>query len=234
MNEAELKNFLRATANDMKNSVGASAALSQMVLDEYSEKLDAKAIKWLSLIKDESIITQNKLKGLSQFAHLFDYKVQFQKCSLARIVNECTETHADLAHTILELSQTPAQLPEIVTSHHLITLFFSELISNSIQHAMPLVQTTDKRLLKIQITYTKSDTEHEISFQDNGQSLKLNELSLIKAPFKIMHAQKIEAENSGLGLSKVMQISRILGGELDLELGNHAFPGLKVVLRLPI
>lgn len=231
MNEADIKAILRAYAHDLRGSLSASASFAKMLNDEYAADLDERAQKWLGMMSSEYAITQKKLVSLSEYAQLIDYKVDFQACSLDKIVDTCAKQYI--------VSPEPARfnridiikdaLPQVRACHKLLSLYFSELIANSAQHA----KTDKSNVTALQgfISVNLHAQHYDIVYCDNGCELLATQLNYIQEPLKVLNAKS--KTTSGLGISTLKRIAELLGGSLAFTLGYEQHSGLCVSLRIP-
>lgn len=230
MDEKKLKRICQTLCHDTRGAIGASASLTSLFEREYSSVLDAKGMRWLSLISKECNNAQHKLTGFREYAQLFDCNYQFSTCNLnevlARCVNEAqTQRTSDSSQSLLFDCDS---IPLIHSSPELLSMFFKEVFVNAIEHAQ-LTEGLDKpTMLKCKVSYRNQGGYHVIICEDNGQAISPDKLTNIQQPFK--SSEQSGTSHSGMGFSKLHRISELLEAHMDVSSGESPYTGLRVSL----
>ena len=232
MDEKNLKRIFQTLCHDTKGAFGASASLTHLLEQEYSSVLDARAMKWLSLIAAESENALHKLTAFREYAQLFDCDYQFSTCNLnevlARCVNEAQTQEA--ANSSQSLIFDCDSMPLIHSSPELLSMFFKEVFVNAIEHAQ-LPQDLDKPpMLKCKVWYRNQGGYHVIICEDNGHPISPDKFANIQQPFQ--SSEQSSSSHSGMGFSKLHRISELLQAYMDVSSGEAPYTGLRVSLSL--
>lgn len=197
---------------------------SDSYLDEQSqrslEKLNIQTKKLTHLtdeIRDLILLEDNRLRLIYQRVTMSDY--------LQRLIANF--------HSIAELKQISLNYEDRIGDEaiiHLDTEQFEKVIYNLISNALKF---TDPRGEIILILEQKQSDQVQIKVQDNGAGISEDKVQYIFNRFyQATEAINAEDEGIGIGLSLVMEIVQLHGGEIEVEsvLGE----GTTFIVNLPL
>ncbi|MFW8591671.1 ATP-binding protein [Glaciecola sp. 2405UD65-10] len=233
MDERKLKGVFKTLYHDVNGSIGVSASLLNLLDKEYSCALDDKARNWLSLVVMECSSAQHKLHAFRDYAQLFDCEYEFTACDINEIFMKCAMKEEAAKRTgsgELNLEIEYDVFPIIHSSSELILMFYQEVFSNIKQHAQLASNTPSNIGLKCQVRYQATATHHVLVCEDNGCSITTEKLNTIQRPFQSSLA--CSHDHCGMGFSKLHRISELLGGHMNVSLGEAPYTGLRISLFL--
>ena len=183
-------------------------------IDESSSLFETNIVKASKLISSFKLIATDQSYDAIQ---RFNLK-QYLESSIQTIYPQYKHRHVDFKLDIpstIELNSYPGAL------HHVL----SNLIHNSTIHGFE-----EKQGGEISIKATADAHNLQLSYQDNGRGLSLEESKKLFEPF---FTTKRGKGGSGLGMSIVFNIiSRQLGGKI--ELNTEATEGFEALITIPL
>jgi signal transduction histidine kinase len=232
VDEKYLQAVMRTLSHDLGGAIRAASGFSQLMLDEYSDRLDEKALYWLSLIKDEGVKAQTQLAAFSQYARLYGVSDGLIECDLAGLCKQMMQEPA-----YLSLLKQPSQIsvlisPLVVVSgyEHLWSRYFLEILSNSVKYA----SVSGREVICRVFIQDHTDGYFSLIIEDDGAGLSTKaKTDLAALPYRTV------ADNSGvgMGLSMAKRIVELHGGEFSLDSVSAGVSaqatGLRVVAKLP-
>lgn len=232
MDEKKLKRIFQVLCHDTKGSIGASASLIKMLEKKYAATFDDKDKQWFALINEEYQSAQFKLTAFREFAQLFDCDYEVEPCDVEAILMACAKEEEALRITSgsQQFDIMCDSIPFINTSPELLAMFYSEVFANSLEHACVPISASQAAQLKCKIKYETAGNYHKLIYVDNGSSLSADKLNHIQQPYKSSLA--CSHAHCGMGFSKLHRISELLGGHMNVSLGEAPYTGLRVSLSL--
>ena len=228
MNDVDIHFLLRRIAHDLRGNVGSSASLAKMIEQNYSDVLDERALKWLSLITKEYERAQMQLSRVSQLGRLFNCQVEQTVCDAKELFMQSVDklcTVNESAQGIKTKYSCKLSSP-LLSDPILLSELLLELVTNSIRYAKPKGQ--DDLVLSLSI----SENQHNVNliYADNGSILSPLDVEPLMIKKEPMFSSKLRPS---LGIAKIRQISKILDAELAFGIDKERQSGLMVGLVLP-
>ncbi len=207
------KKFFSILGHDLKNPLGTSKALSEMLLENYSRLTDEQKKKTLnSLVKSTNasyLLTENLLL----WSQLQNDKIIFQKENIL-FSDSLKEVLSLLATQIEEKSITiKTEVPRelyLFTDKNMLHLVLRNLLSNAIKFSCPGQTVTVKA--------TEGDTSVSISVIDNGIGIDKPDLDkLFNNTGNINTSATTKNKGTGLGLMICKEFVEKTGGKIFVK-----------------
>lgn len=217
MNDPELQQLLRKISHDLSAPARSAVGFSKILL-ETNEGLDARAKKWLELIKNEGLYAQNVLSRLSHYAKLFDEGHVISDCDLGQILGRVMVQSPVIADAVSS-GKLAVDCGELATVKGIVPLWhilFTELLENSIVH------NDEAQSIQCEI----SGDQRQLCFSDDGVGIKSAFFERACQPLVTLTS----ARTAGFGLAVCTKITSIFHGTLTL--GESDSGGLSVILNL--
>lgn len=203
----ELSQFAYLASHDLKEPLRTISSFTEILQEDYLEKLDKEGEKLLSFISKAT----KRMRGLIDV--LLDYSKLGQGKELVEIncSNMVAEIQEDLSVVINErdASLEVGELPTVKGFKTELRMLFQNLISNAIKFNQPGVPP------KVSITAEEKDG-WTFSVKDNGIGISEANQEKIFSLFERLHTEK-EYEGTGIGLGHCKKIIELHKGKLWVE-----------------
>jgi signal transduction histidine kinase len=223
IDEEYLQRLMRTISHDMGGTLRVAVGFSKLLLDNYEEELDEKALNWLSMIKSDGEQTQDKLIALSRYARLYDIPDALIPCDLNSLCDRAMKISS--LERYPDFTVTVDKLPIVMGYERLWIDLLSEVISNSAKYSggAPSVGC--------RVFYEHEDGEVAVIVQDNGVGLTAKQIEQAMMPFR-------SVDNGipggvGMGLPIAKRIAELHGGRLHLLSNGKEVEGLAVMVIMP-
>jgi light-regulated signal transduction histidine kinase (bacteriophytochrome) len=235
VDEEYLQTVLRTFSHDAGSALRAASGFSKLLLEQYGDDLDEKALHWLSLILTESEKSHKQLKALSQYARLYNVEEISLPCDLTTL---CADAQQEAA-VQQALVQFPSvtfdvlALPTVTGSPNLWLQYFTEIFVNCIRYTSP-----NGEAVLCQVFTEKSDKGLSLVIQDNGVGLTEVNLTKAVAPYRSLvtdgEADDYSLSRQGMGLAIAKRIVELHGGLFCVSARADGVSGLRVEASLPV
>ncbi len=205
----DLLHFAYAVSHDLQAPVRTIVAFSQMLALTCKAALDEKGSQLLGYLVDAGARMSTMIRDLLEFAQVAGGPVQFSgnvslenvlETALANLRSAIEETAADI---------TCDPLPAVAGDAGQLVQLFQNLIGNSLKYRKP--GTTPR----IHVSVRKTNSELEISVQDNGVGFDPHHSERIFGVFQRLHGK--EFAGTGIGLTICKRIVERRGGRIWAE-----------------
>lgn len=207
-NNRELEQFAYVASHDLQEPLRTVKSFSDLLHNEYYDKLDDTAKTSLDFIKESTHRMQMLIKGLLDYSKL-GKEYDLEVVDLNQLVNNSL---ADLNQKIKETSAkiTTTALP-IIDGYTLpLQLLFQNIISNALKFTKPNVPP------EIHICSFDKDEFWEIQISDNGIGIAEKHKKRVFAIFQRLHLNS-EYEGTGIGLAHCQRIIEMHKGEISID-----------------
>lgn len=206
---AELQHFAYVVAHDLKSPLSGISNMTDIVINKFASKIEAKGIEMLEVIKSSS----SKLSVLID--SLLDYGVtnsSFSEDKTKITVSELKKYIANLFPTEkkikINFNSTIKQLS--INKTGLIQIFIN-LISNGIKY-------NDKENVIIDIKIDQSESHYLFEIKDNGPGIPEEfQTSVFNLFFVSTAYDKFGNKGSGIGLATVKRIIDKCDGTIHVD-----------------
>ncbi len=226
----DLKNqFLGMAAHDLRNPIGAIQSLSQFLLEEAIERLDAEHVQFLNVIHSSSGFMLSLLDQLLDIARIEAGKLELdiQPADLISLIKNCVDLNkilADKKNIKIQLYHYES-LPMIEMDTMKIEQVLHNLISNAIKFSPPSTTITVSVFLSGQYV--------TVSVADQGPGIPEQDIQKLYKPFSKTSVKLPKGEKStGLGLAIVHKI--VLGHMGKIWVESTVGKGSTFYFSLPV
>ncbi len=205
----DLESFSYSVAHDLRAPLRAVDGFSQMLLEDYAERLDQEGHDYLRKIR----------AAAQRMTELIDDLLMLSRISRTDLVRQ----RLDLSHLAKSVfNQLRSSNPERSVSCTVQESMFVDgdrqllliLLENLIGNAWKFTTRTPEA--KIEMTAETSSEGTVYSLRDNGAGFDMTFADKLFAPFQRLH-QSVEYPGTGIGLATVQRIVRSHGGRVWAE-----------------
>lgn len=230
----------RKIHHSLNQSIKSQRELIQAIAHEFRSPL-AKVQLAFDMLEDQGLISANaplSLKinnGLSELEKLIKEAldfiqlennhdlIQLSSVKLGNLLSEVLEAHVDLYPDIdFELCEKGPQPCLIKADKHQLTRAVSNIVRNAARFATN----------KVKVTLINHIDSYEISIEDDGPGIPVNERLRVLEPFVRLDLSRCrDSGGVGLGLSLAKKIIELHNGTLTIA--ESSINGAKIALRAP-
>lgn len=205
---ADLEQFAYAASHDLQEPLRMVAIYTQLLKEEYSEKLDATAAEYINFAVSGALRMEELLKSLLSYATVANALEDSAECVDGNEALKAAELNCRALIEDTRATISSDQLPQVwIPRVHLIRLF-QNLISNALKYRRDM----DPR---IHVGVRSSGSTWTFSVRDNGIGIAPEYLSQIFGVFKRLHGSRYEG--TGIGLAMCQKIVERAGGQIWVE-----------------
>jgi PAS domain S-box-containing protein len=194
----ELESFSYSISHDLRAPLRAMKGFSDMLLVDYSEKLDTQAQEYIKRIINSSVKMSELIDDILSLSKVSRQEIVPQEINLSTIA----ETVVNVLH-----QGDPANKVEVVIEPdikalgdaRLMGIALSNLISNAWKYSS---KTSDAR---IEFGTMKKDGQKVYYVRDNGAGFNMAYVERLFEPFRRLHTDR-EFPGTGIGLAIVKRV----------------------------
>lgn len=211
---AELKSFASTVSHDLKTPLRAISGFTQIIHENYADKLDANGLLYLQKISESSQKMTTLIEDLMTYSRLNQTEIRYCAVDLNQTVDEILkQLQSEIQHKQAQISVN-SPLPTVYGNRIIIEQMLINLIQNGLKFVPP------ERSPKI-IIRPENNTEYvRLWIEDNGIGIEEKYLNRIFNPFERLHPNKT-FPGTGLGLAIVSKGIERLNGRF----GVASIPG---------
>jgi light-regulated signal transduction histidine kinase (bacteriophytochrome) len=211
---ADLEQFANVASHDLQEPLRMVSTYTELIAEQYSGKLDAKADKYIHYAVDGSRRMSTLIRDLLEFARAGKAEGHLRNCDSEEVVKQVI---ADLQVTIDETHAvvTFEHLPVVMARPVGLRQVFQNLIGNAIKFH-------DGKPPSIHVSAEIKERVWVFSVIDNGISIAPENTQKIFAIFQRLHTRE-EYPGNGIGLAICKKIVEQHGGTIWME--PNATPG---------
>lgn len=225
----EMNRYVGMVAHDLRNPIGGSLGLSELVLAKL-DTIDKEELRFF--LREIKSGCKSSLELIHKFLDTSKIKagvieLHRQACDYADLVRKCVEAMRPFASHKSQVISVHCLCPESRPSldPDRITQVLNNLLSNAIKYS--------PKDTAIHVAISEEDETILTQVIDTGQGIPAGELDNIFKPFKRSSAKPTDGENStGLGLAIVKKIVEAHGGTVAVT--SSLGQGSDFNFRLPL
>ncbi len=205
---SELEQFTYITSHDLQEPVLSLISFTELLYEEYSERLDDEAKLYIQFINKSAYRMRALIKGLMEYARIGkreDYTAIDCNEIITHVLSDLSET-VNNTNAVIEVDN----LPEIKAQSTYMRLLFQNLISNAIKFVKPDVQP------KIRISCAETSKDWKFSVEDNGIGIDQKHLDQVFIIFKRLNNVTLY-RGYGIGLAHCKKIVELHHGEIQVK-----------------
>ncbi len=205
----ELEAFSYSISHDLRAPLRAIDGFSRMLLDDYTDKLDAEGRRRLNVIRDSTRKMGQLIDDLLAFSRMGRREMthsDIDMAGLARAVGE--ELRTATPERILQFTvNTP---PPARGDQSMIRQVFANLLSNAVKFTRP------RETAIIEVGGRAEEGGNVYYVRDNGVGFDMQYVNKLFGVFSRLHSVE-EFEGTGVGLALVQRIIHRHGGRVWAE-----------------
>lgn len=205
-----LKEFAHIAAHDIKSPLGNITALTNMLKDDYGEKMDSSGVELIDLIHSSSEKLTGLIDGILQYSkntHLLSQSKE--EINFHKTMNEVIKLVGASKQT--ELNIDAQEHLTVFTSKIALEQVLINLIANSIKY-------NDKEKVIIFVHAEEDDEFLKVNIADNGPGIKEEDKEKIFKIFETTsNTDKAGSKGTGIGLATVKSLVEGLGGKINVD-----------------
>ena len=205
----ELEAFAYSVSHDLRAPLRALDGYSNILLEDYQDKLDEQGKRCLTRIQDATHRMGQLINDLLNLSRITRTELNHQKVNLSKLANEIAAE--------LQL-QTPKRQVEFEITENMMANgdinLIKIMLENLLNNAYKFTNQCDKTHIQVGIT---EDAGNSVYFvQDNGAGFDMAYADKLFAPFQRLHGMQ-EFPGTGVGLATVQRIIIRHGGRIWAE-----------------
>ena len=205
----ELEAFSYSVSHDLRAPLRSMDGFSQVILEDYGDRLDETGKGYLRRIRDASQRMGELIDDILELSRIGRSELHKEKVDLSELVRSITDT--------LQVGQ-PERSVEVIVQEgivgqgdkRLLTIALENLLGNAWKF------TTNESKAKIEFGVREQDGDTVHFVHDNGVGFDMKYAEKLFTPFQRLHSDK-DYPGTGIGLSTVQRIIRRHGGKIWVE-----------------
>ena len=205
----ELEAFSYSVSHDLRAPLRAIDGFSQMIMEDYSDKLDNEGKRILSVIRSNTKKMGQLIDDLLAFARLGRKEIDLSEINMDRVAKAVFD---ELKATVPEraIQWNMKTIPPAHGDRSMIQQIFVNLLSNAIKFTRP------KEIALIEVEGRGEGNENIYCIRDNGVGFDMQYVGKLFGVFQRLHSSA-EFEGTGVGLAIVQRIIYRHGGRVWAE-----------------
>jgi PAS domain S-box-containing protein len=205
----ELEAFSYSISHDLRTPLMAMKGFSNILLENYLEKMDTDAQDYLRRIVNSADKMSELIDDILSLSKVSLDEMKIQGISLSKIASAVVNTMRQ-AKPANNIEVTIAENIETRGDTRLMSIAISNLIGNAWKYSS---KTPDA---KIEFGEIKKDGKKVYYIRDNGAGFDMKFAAKIFEPFKRLHSDR-EFPGTGIGLAIVKRVIEKHGGKIWVE-----------------
>ncbi|HYF29603.1 MAG TPA: ATP-binding protein [Chitinophagaceae bacterium] len=204
----EMEQFAYVASHDLQEPLRTTSSFVELLHRQYKSKLDDKADKYLTYIKQSTERMKVLIHDLLDYSRI-GRKQQITEVNCNQIMEEI---QADLGMVIQESNATikTGKLPVMSGYRTEIKQLFQNLVVNAIKFRKKEVAPV------VEITASDKEAYWEFHVKDNGIGIEQQHSERIFVIFQRLHT-RAEYDGSGIGLAHCKKIAELHGGKIWID-----------------
>jgi two-component system, chemotaxis family, CheB/CheR fusion protein len=205
---AELQNFAFALTHDLQEPLRMVVNFTQLLGQEYGEKLGEEADKFISYSVEGALRIEALLKALLAYWEVSERELESPAAveSAEVLAKAQYNLRAAIAESGSEVMSGP--LPALITEEVALMQLFQNLISNSIKYR-------GSEPPRIHVSAERDADGWQFAVRDNGIGIDAQDYDRVFGMFKRLHGSEIPG--TGIGLALCKKVVERQGGRIWVE-----------------
>ena len=216
----QLSEFSYRLSHDIKTPISGIKYLSEVIKEDYKDKLDAQGNNLLGLIASRSAYLYSLVQGMLDFANVNNTEIVYETFNLEELLEEVKASCNWEEAYVVKYNNCNILLKQSTVAFIQI---FQNLLSNSVKFV-----TAPKVHVSISLE-VEADFYH-IIYTDNGPGIDEKYHNKVFELFETLDSEK----GTGIGLSTVNSMLERLGGSIYLRKATKDTTGVVFSLKFPI
>jgi PAS domain S-box-containing protein len=205
----ELESFSYSVAHDLRAPLRGIDGFSQVLLEDYADKLDAEGQRYLGRVRESAQHMAQLIESLLALARVTRDDIRRETVDLSALAGVTVER--------LRAAQ-PERTVEVVVGERLTTVGDARLLGLVLENLFSNAWkfTRNQAVGRIELGRQGNGTETVFFIKDNGAGFDMTFASKLFGVFQRLHAPS-EFEGTGIGLATVQRILTRHGGRVWAE-----------------
>ena len=212
----DLDSFSHSVSHDLRAPLRHIDGFTQMLKNNYSDKLDEGGKKLLERILNATVTMNALIEDLMKLSQITQQPIKKENVNLSKIASDICES--------LKSSQ-PDRSAQFIVAENIRAIADEGLMGIVLENLLGNAWKYSNKKPNTRIEFGRSDMYGKESFfvRDNGAGFDSSTATQLFIPFKRLHSQS-EFPGTGIGLSIVYRIIRRHGGKIwaESEVGKGA------------
>ncbi|MFO7895544.1 MAG: transporter substrate-binding domain-containing protein [Candidatus Cloacimonadales bacterium] len=206
---AELEAFTYSVSHDLRAPLRAIDGFSKFLVEDYQDKLDAEAKRYIKIIRDASQKMDKLIIDLLELSRISRGKLNLQKIDQEKLIKE---TYQDIASPteLHEFKLIIQPLPAIYCDLTLLKQVWQNLLSNALKYS------SKSKIKQIEIGARVLEDEIIFYVKDQGAGFDEEYKDKLFGVFQRLHTVE-EYQGTGVGLAIVHKIIQRHAGKIWAE-----------------
>lgn len=221
---AEHQSFILSVSQDLRSPLRGVSGFAELLSLEKSDQLDDEGQKIIARLQQCARRALRIVEGLLSLSRLTRRQIKIVRVDLSALMAEIVENKSHCLDDVPEVDIERGL--EVMGDQELLRVAMTELIDNAIRFrdkARPLIIRVGSVVVAGEVRYF---------VKDNGIGMPLQNPDMPFRPFVCLHHEGEAPIGEGIGLTRVRQIIRRLGGQVWIE--SEVNVGTTVWFTLPL
>ncbi|MCH8331018.1 MAG: GHKL domain-containing protein, partial [Bacteroidetes bacterium] len=202
----DLNDFANVVSHDLKAPLRGIGSLSEMLITDYSSKLDEKGKRLTEMMINRVERMQNLISSVLKYSKEGAEAQTIEDIKLNSLIEETVEFLSPPDHVEVIIQK---DMPKLKMAKVQLTIILENLISNAIKYM-------DKESGRIEIGCVTEGTLLKFNVSDNGPGIDPKYHDKIFQIFQTLD-KKSEYESTGIGLALAKKIVNNIGGKIWVD-----------------
>lgn len=202
----DLETFCYSVSHDLRAPLRSINGFSQILMEDYGETLDSKALDYFTRIRSSIIHMDRLIDDLLSLAKVSRCEINMGSVDLSELARET----ASLMQQNYPDRTVYCQIEDNLTAYG-DTALLRVLLENLFDNAWKFTRHTSNP--KIEFGHTEKDAQKVFYIRDNGAGFDMKYSHKMFGPFQRLH-ETHEFPGTGIGLASVLRIVQRHGGEI--------------------
>jgi signal transduction histidine kinase len=203
-----LREFTYHASHDLHAPLRSIIGFSEIVLEEYSDKLDARGKDYLERVVSQSKHLEEMLNDLLDLSRIMSHPINWQRVDLSRLASEIALSKAQAQ---------PGHVYELCIEEGLTCMGDNELMATALECLLDNAFKFSAFNQNAKVEFgRKTVGENHYFVRDNGIGFNMDYKDRLFKPFSRLHSSKDHPGN-GIGLAKTAAIISKHGGRIWAE-----------------
>ena len=205
----ELEKFARVAAHDIKSPLNNISGLTELLVSQYADKLDADGITMMQMLNASSETLRELVDGILEHSKADHISIETQtQFNLYKLIKECILLLDNQSKYSFKINFSATI---IVANKIALQQILLNLISNAIKY-------NDQEKVEIDINFAEDSDYYTFEVTDNGVGIDPKYQDKIFDIFEIVSVEdRFGKRGTGIGLSTVKKLVQVLGGQIRVE-----------------
>jgi signal transduction histidine kinase len=218
-----LEHQAEALAHDLKGPSDRVRQLATMLREDFGDRLDTKAQRWIGLLEFSSKEMVERVEGILNLARIGGKKLSLVAVDPNLVIHDVIKSYEEEIHRRGAVVEVASSFPIVACHPEYLRQVFDNLISNSLKYTRPGTAPI------IAISSSVEGVKVCFSITDEGIGIPSDLRTKVFQPF--VRVGESPEPGSGIGLSIVQRIIELYEGEIWIE--GTEDKGCTIKLTLP-